>query len=203
MGEVLGWSHALTREGVFFAKAALVTFGGAYAVLPYVAQHAVEQFGWLTGHQMADGLAFAETTPGPLIMVLQFVGFMGGWNHPGGLSPLTAATLGAVITTWATFVPSFIWILLGAPYLSDRRRSPLLKAALAAITACVVGVIAHLAVWFAAQTLLSGSSTHASVIVGLALIAGVAIARGRCPVPLAVLGCGTMGLILRWLGIPL
>ncbi|MBL9170980.1 MAG: chromate efflux transporter [Verrucomicrobiales bacterium] len=203
LGFVLGWSHVLVREGVFFAKAALVTFGGAYAVLPYVAQQAVEQFGWLTGPQMTDGLAFAETTPGPLIMVLQFVGFMGGWNHPGTLPPLVAATLGAAITTWTTFVPSFIWILLGAPYLAQRRRHPVLEAALAAVTAAVVGVILHLAVWFALETLRSGPPTQGWLVAGLAVLAGVALSWGRCPVPLVVLGCGMLGFLLRSLGVPL
>lgn len=203
LGLVLGWSHVLVREGIFFAKAALVTFGGAYAVLPYVAQQAVDHFGWLTGPQMTDGLAFAETTPGPLIMVLQFVGFMGGWNHPGTLPPLLAATLGAAITTWTTFVPSFIWILLGAPYLEHRKRHPLLEAALAAVTAAVVGVILHLAFWFAVQTLQSGPPTQAGLVVALAALAGVALSWGRFPVPLVVLGCGAMGILLRSLGVPL
>ena len=143
-----GWSGALAQEGLFFSKAAMVTFGGAYAVLPYVAQQAVETHAWLAAPQMLDGLAFAETTPGPLIMVLQFVGFMGGWNHPGALPPLVAATLGAMITTWVTFVPCFLWIFIGAPHIERLRRQKLLTAALSAVTASVVGVILNLAVWF-------------------------------------------------------
>ena len=143
-----GWSGTLAQEGLFFSKAAMVTFGGAYAVLPYVAQQAVEAHGWLSAPQMLDGLAFAETTPGPLIMVLQFVGFMGGFNHPGALSPLMAATLGAALTTWVTFVPCFLWIFLGAPYIERLRGQKLLTAALSAVTASVVGVILNLAVWF-------------------------------------------------------
>ena len=143
-----GWSGTLAQEGLFFSKAAMVTFGGAYAVLPYVAQQAVEAHGWLSAPQMLDGLAFAETTPGPLIMVLQFVGFMGGFNHPSMLSPLKAATLGAALTTWVTFVPCFLWIFLGAPYIERLRGQKLLTAALSAVTASVVGVILNLAVWF-------------------------------------------------------
>ncbi|MEO7933313.1 MAG: chromate efflux transporter, partial [Chthoniobacterales bacterium] len=117
----LGSEHALAREGIFFSQAAMVTFGGAYAVLPYVAQQAVENHQWLTALQMLDGLGLAETTPGPLIMVLQFVGFVGAWNQPGTLPPLVAATFGALITTWATFAPCFLWIFLGAPYIEQLR----------------------------------------------------------------------------------
>jgi chromate transporter len=129
-----------------------VTFGGAYAVLPYVAQQAVDTYGWLTGPQMLAGLAFAETTPGPLIMVLQFVGFMGGWGQPdGGLSPLAAATLCSAMTTWVTFVPCFLWIFLGAPHIERMRGNAALGSALSAVTAAVVGVILNLAVWFGWQ----------------------------------------------------
>lgn len=147
-GVALGWGSVWVKEGVFFSKAAMVTFGGAYAVLPYVAQQAVENHGWLAAPQMLDGLAFAESTPGPLIMVLQFVGFMGGWNQAGALSPLAGATLGAAITTWVTFVPCFLWIFLGAPHIEQLRGNRLLGAALGAVTASVVGVILNLAVWF-------------------------------------------------------
>ncbi|MCG3129498.1 MAG: Chromate transport protein [Phycisphaerae bacterium] len=163
-----GRDHVLVREGVFFSKAAMVTFGGAYAVLPYVAQHAVEREGWLTAAQMLDGLGLAETTPGPLIMVVQWVGFLGGWHggggghadgslssggalSAGGTSPLLMATLGAGITTWTTFAPCFLWILLGAPFVERLRRHAALTAALSAITASVVGVVLNLAVWFAGQ----------------------------------------------------
>jgi Chromate transporter len=125
-----GWDHTLFKEGVFFSKAAMVTFGGAYAVLPYVAQQAVEQYGWLKPGQMTDGLGLAETTPGPLIIVLQFVGFMGAWHNPGGLPPIVAGTLGAFITTWATFVPCFLWIFLGAPHIEQLRGNVKLTTAL-------------------------------------------------------------------------
>ncbi len=143
-----GWNSTLFHEGVFFSKAAVVTFGGAYAVLPYVAQQALDTYGWLQTGQMMDGLGLAETTPGPLIMVLQFVGFMGGWNQPGALPPLLAATLGACMTTWATFVPCFLWIFLGGPYLEQLRGNENLTAALSTVTAAVVGVILNLAIWF-------------------------------------------------------
>lgn len=126
----------------------MVTFGGAYAVLPYVGQQAVERFGWVSQPQMMDGLALAETTPGPLIMVLQFVGFAGGWQHSGGLPPWLAGTLGAAMTTWTTFVPCFLWIFLGAPSIERIRRVQWLTDALAAVTSAVVGVILNLAVWF-------------------------------------------------------
>ena len=121
VGAVCGWDSTLFKEGLFFSKAAVVTFGGAYAVLPYVTQQALFHYGWLKPGQMMDGLGLAETTPGPLIMVLQFVGFMGAWHHPEGLPPLVAATIGALITTWATFTPCFLWIFLGAPYIEQLR----------------------------------------------------------------------------------
>ncbi len=148
-----GPGHTLTDMGWFFSKAALVTFGGAYAVLSYVNVAAVAQYGWLLPGQMVVGLGLAETTPGPLIMVLEFVGFVGAYRNPGGLAPLTAGVLGAVVTTWATFAPCFLWIFLGAPYIERLRGSRRLAAALEAVTAAVVGVIANLAVTFAAHTL--------------------------------------------------
>lgn len=151
-----GWDGVLAREGIFFSKAAMVTFGGAYAVLPYVGQQAVENYQWLTSAQMLDGLGLAETTPGPLIMVVQFVGFLGGWNQPGALSPLAMATLGAAMTTWTTFVPCFLWIFLGAPYIERLRGDARLTGALSAVTAAVVGVVLNLAVWFALQVFFPG-----------------------------------------------
>ena len=144
-----GREHALFEQSVFFSKAAVVTFGGAYSVLAYVAQQAVDVYGWLAPGEMLDGLAMAETTPGPLIQVVQFVGFMGAYRQPGDLEPMTAALLGSVVTTWVTFVPCFIWILLGAPYVERLRGRPRLDAALSAITAAVVGVVLNLSLWFA------------------------------------------------------
>jgi chromate transporter len=148
-----GPGDSLTDMGWFFSKAALVTFGGAYAVLAYVNVAAVMQFGWLLPGQMVVGLGLAETTPGPLIMVLEFVGFVGAYRNPGGLSPLAAGVLGAMVATWATFAPCFLWIFLGAPYIERLRGNRRLAAALETVTAAVVGVIANLAVTFAAHTL--------------------------------------------------
>ena len=145
----LGGGNIYVQEGLFFSKMAVVTFGGAYAVLAYVAQQAVDTHGWLAPGEMLDGLGMAETTPGPLIMIVQFVGFMGAYRNPGSLDPMLAGTLGAMITTWVTFVPCFLWIFLGAPYIEALRGNRLLSAALSAVTAAVVGVVLNLAIWFA------------------------------------------------------
>ncbi|MCA1440002.1 chromate efflux transporter [Ensifer sp. IC4062] len=149
----LGQGNVFTDISIFFSKMAMVTFGGAYAVLSYVAQQAVEHYHWLKPGEMLDGLGMAETTPGPLIMVTQFVGFMGAYREPGSLNPLLAGTLGGLLTTWVTFVPCFLWIFLGAPFMETMRSNKALSAALAAITAAVVGVILNLAVWFALHVL--------------------------------------------------
>lgn len=194
IGFSLGTDHTVFREGLFFSKAAVVTFGGAYAVLPYVAQEALSHYGWLHPGQMMDGLGLAETTPGPLIMVLQFVGFMGGWNHPGNLSQSLAATAGALLTTWVTFVPCFLWIFLGAPYIERLRGNVRLTAALSAITAAVVGVVLNLAVWFGMHTLFpaaGGIDWFAAIV---ALVAIVGMLRWRWDIIPVVLGAGTIGL---------
>ncbi|MEM9773545.1 MAG: chromate efflux transporter [Chloroflexota bacterium] len=149
----LGSEHVFVVEGVFFSQVAVFTFGGAYAVLAYIAQQAVEVFGWLQPGEMLDGLGMAETTPGPLVQVVQFVGFMGAYRNPGEFSPLTAGIIGSIVTTWVTFVPCFLWIFLGAPFIEYWRGNKALTTALSAITAAVVGVILNLAVWFALQTL--------------------------------------------------
>jgi len=154
---LLGTDSTLVDQGLFFSGAALVTFGGAYAVLAYVAQQAVSVHGWLAPGEMVHGLALAETTPGPLIMVVQFVAFVGAYRAPGDLDPWTAAVLASLLTTWVTFVPSFVFVLLGAPYVEKLRGNQALSAALAGITAAVVGVIANLAVYFALHTLFSTS----------------------------------------------
>lgn len=146
---VLGPDHVFSQIAVFFAKMAMVTFGGAYAVLAYVAQQAVEHYGWLSPPEMLDGLGMAETTPGPLIMVLQFVGFLGAYRDPGMLTPLLAGTLGGLLATWVTFAPCFLWIFLGAPFIERMRGNAALAGALSAITAAVVGVVLNLALWFA------------------------------------------------------
>jgi chromate transporter len=148
----LGPESVFSTIAVFFSKMAVVTFGGAYAVLAYVAQQAVETYHWVTPGEMLDGLGMAETTPGPLIMVLQFVGFMAAFREPGSLSPLLAGALGGLLATWVTFAPCFLWIFLGAPYVERLRGNAALSGALAAITAAVVGVILNLAIWFAIHT---------------------------------------------------
>ena len=145
---MVGPDHVFTQQGVFFSKMAVVTFGGAYAVLAYVAQQAVEIFGWLAPGEMLEGLGMAETTPGPLIMVVQHVGFLAAFRNPGALDPMLSGALGAALTTWVTFVPCFLWIFLGAPYIESLRDNRMLSAGLTAITAAVVGVILNLAVWF-------------------------------------------------------
>jgi chromate transporter len=150
---LFGEGNVFTDIAIFFSKMAMVTFGGAYAVLAYVAQQAVDHYGWLKPGEMLDGLGMAETTPGPLIMVTQFVGFMGAYRAPGPLHPLLAGTLGGLLTTWVTFVPCFLWILLGAPFMETMRSNKALSAALSAITAAVVGVILNLSVWFALHVL--------------------------------------------------
>jgi len=149
----LGRGNVFSEIAVFFSKMAMVTFGGAYAVLAYVAQQAVENYGWLKPGEMLDGLGMAETTPGPLIMVLQFVGFMAAYRDPGSLSPMMAGTLGGLLATWVTFTPCFLWIFLGAPFIEVLRGNAALNGALSTITAAVVGVVLNLALWFAIHTI--------------------------------------------------
>lgn len=151
--QLFGADSVYFQEGVFFSKMAVVTFGGAYSVLAYVAQQAVEVFGWLTASEMLDGLGLAETTPGPLIMVVQFVGFLGAYRHPAPLSPIWGGVLASLLTTWVTFVPCFMYIFVGAPYIESLRNNKSLSTALSSITAAVVGVVLNLAVWLAIKTL--------------------------------------------------
>lgn len=154
---ILAWSlgpdSVYVQEGIFFSQAAVLTFGGAYSVLSYIGQQAVHRFGWLKPAEMMDGLGMAESTPGPLIMVVQFVGFMGAFRNPGDLPPLMAGMLGAIVTVWVTFVPCFFWIFLGAPYIERLRGNLNLSAALSSITAAVVGVVLNLAIWFGIHVL--------------------------------------------------
>jgi chromate transporter len=164
---LLGTNSVFAAEGLFFSGAALVTFGGAYAVLAYVAQNAVHVFGWLAPGEMVRGLALAESTPGPLIMVVQFVAFVGAYRDPGPLDPWVAAFVGALLTTWVTFVPCYVFIFAGAPYVERLRGNKALTAALAGITAAVVGVIANLAVFFAEHTLFR--TTHTASLGRLAI----------------------------------
>lgn len=156
----LGPQNVFSQIAIFFSKMAMVTFGGAYAVLSYVAQEAVQRFGWVTAGEMLDGLGMAETTPGPLIQVVQFVGFLGAYRSPGDLNPYMAATLAAVLTTWVTFLPCFLWIFLGAPFIETLRGNKAISAALTAITASVVGVIMNLAIWFAMHVLFQEVVKH-------------------------------------------
>jgi chromate transporter len=149
---ILGPNNIFSEIATFFSKMALVTFGGAYAVLAYVAQQAVQHYGWLRPGEMLDGLGMAETTPGPLIMVLQFVGFMAAFRAPGSLAPMLAGALGGLLATWVTFAPCFLWIFLGAPFIEALRGNRMLGAALSAITAAVVGIVLNLAIWFAVHT---------------------------------------------------
>jgi chromate transporter len=191
---LLGTGHTIFREGIFFSKAAVITFGGAYAVLPYVAQRAVDDFGWLGRGQMMDGLGLAETTPGPLIMVLQFVGFLGAWNQPGQLPPLLAATLGALMTTWVTFIPSFLFVFLGGPHIEQLRGNKKITTALSAVTAAVVGVVLNLAVWFAVHVVhpQTGLDWFAISLGATALIAMVRWHLGVIPV---IIAGGMIGLV--------
>ena len=149
----LGPNNVFSQIAIFFSKMAMVTFGGAYAVLAYVAQQAADYYHWVSPREMLDGLGMAETTPGPLIMVVQFVGFMAAFRDAGGVSPMLAATLGGLLATWVTFVPCFLWIFAGAPYIETLRGNKALAGALSAITAAVVGVILNLSIWFALHTL--------------------------------------------------
>jgi len=183
------------RQYLFFTKAALVTFGGAYAVLAYVIQAATD-FGWVTRAQTIDGLALAETTPGPLIMVLQFVGFMTGWNHPGNLGQVNSAVIGALVTTYATFLPCFVFIFLGAPYVESLRGNRTLTGALSGITAAVVGVILNLAVVFGATVIFPRGLTGGidGFSAGLTVAAFFALFRLKISVPWVVLAGGALGL---------
>ncbi|MBE0544487.1 MAG: chromate efflux transporter [Verrucomicrobia bacterium] len=197
VGVWLGTDHTLFRESVFFSKAAVVTFGGAYAVLPYVAQQAVETHGWLSAPQMVDGLGLAETTPGPLILVLQFVGFLGGFYQPGELPPLLAATLGALLTSWMTFVPSFMFIFVGAPYMERMRDNTKLTAALSAITAVVVGVVLNLAVWFGLNVLLPETGRVDWYAAVVSVVALIGLTRWKWNIIPVVLGAGALGFIYK------
>ena len=209
-----GWDDTVSKQALFFSQAAMVTFGGAYAVLSYINQAAVQTFGWLDPGQMVTGLGLAESTPGPLIMVTEFVGFLGAYRFPGGLDPVAAGVLGASVTVWATFAPCFLWIFLGAPYIERLRGNRALAAALSAITAAVVGVILNLAVTFAISALFSTVTTGRVSIftfplpqlssldlfaAGLALVAFVGLWRFRWNVVWVVVSSALAGLLFRGL----
>ncbi|WP_282028601.1 chromate efflux transporter [Paracoccus marcusii] len=212
----LGPEDVFAQIAGFFSVMAVVTFGGAYAVLAYVAQQAVETYGWLAPGEMLDGLGMAETTPGPLIMVTQFVGFMGALREAGGLPPLLAGTLGGLLTTWVTFLPCFLWIFLGAPFIERLRDNHALTAALTAVTAAVVGVILNLALWFGLHVLFDRLRPVAAmgldldlpvwrtldpaalVLILAAMIAVFRLRAGTVPV---LAGCALAGLALHLAGI--
>ncbi|MGY1650688.1 chromate efflux transporter [Geodermatophilus sp. SYSU D01119] len=211
-----GAGSVLTEQGLFFSGAAVVTFGGAYAVLAYVAQQAVDVYGWLQPREMVRGLALAETTPGPLIMVVQFVAFLGAHRAPGDLDPWVAAVLASLLVTWVTFVPSFLFVLLGAPYMERLRGNRSLSAALTGITAAVVGVIANLGLYFAVHTLFSGTvpagplalelpdpATVRWVPLVIALVAAVLLFRVRWSVLRTLGACAVLGLAAGLAGLPL
>ena len=213
---LLGAQDTFTNIAVFFTKMAVVSFGGAYAVLAYVAQQAVEHYHWLRPGEMLDGLGLAETTPGPLIMVTQFVGFMAAYRDPGELRPMLAGTLGGLLTTWVTFAPCFLWIFLGAPFIERLRGDRALSGALSAVTAAVVGVILNLAVWFALHTwfrelypvhvailsfdapVLRSLDPWALVLSAAALLA---IFRFKTGMISTLLGCSVIGVLLFLIGV--
>lgn len=199
-GSLLAWlrgpSSVHCQQYLFFTQAAFVTFGGAYAVLAYVTQAAAGAFGWITQTQAVDGLALAETTPGPLIMVLQFVGFMTSWNHPQGLEPATSAVLGAFITTYVTFLPCFLFIFLGAPSIEELRGNKNLTGALSGVTAAVVGVVLNLALVFGAAVIWPQGGSHAPnwFALVMSVLAFVALYRFKLDVLGVVLAGGFIGL---------
>jgi len=209
---VFGAGSVFTDEALFFSKTSCVTFGGAYAVLPYVAQRAVADFHWLSADDMLAGLGMAETTPGPLIQVLQFVGFLGAHRSPGAMNPWAAAVLGSVVTTWVTYVPCFLWIFVGAPYVEVLRDVRALNAALSAITAAVVGVVLNLAVWFAMHVMFGAVDIrHVAgmrlqvpqwdtvnwIAVAIAVAAGFATLRFKVGMMWTLAGAAAAGLVAR------
>ena len=208
----LGPEHVLSAQSWFFSRAAIVTFGGAYAVLPYVADHAVAA-AWLTPSEMVDGLGLAETTPGPLVLVLEFVGFLGAARH-AGWTPLLAGSAGAAVACWATFMPSYLWIFAGAPWIERTRGMPRLANALGGVTAAVVGVIAHLAWWFALHVLFARHdvlavgaltievpawSTFDPYAAAIALAAGAALIRWRVALGWVLAASVAAGATIWWL----
>ena len=192
---VFGEGNVFAEEAAFFSKLAVVTFGGAYAVLAYMAQQAVETYGWLTGAEMLDGLGLAETTPGPLILVTQFVGFLGAYRNATGIDPILAGVIGSVVTIWVTFAPCFLWIFLGAPYIERLRDNLYLSAALSGITAAVVGVILNLAVWFGLRV--AFSNVGSVEVFGMHLPTMAAESANLTAIALAVVA-GIVMFCLHW-----
>jgi chromate transporter len=199
LAALYGPSGALARMGWFFTKAALMSFGGAYAVLPYVVQGAVEHYGWLSAGQMIDGLALGETTPGPLIMIVAFVGFVGGWRHAlfGPDALFAAGAAGAAVAAGFTFLPSFVFILAGGPLVESTRGNVRMTAPLTAISAAVVGVIASLAVFFGSQVFLPGGRPHWQAI-AIGAVASIALLRYKAGTIPLILACALTGLVLSY-----
>jgi chromate transporter len=212
----LGPDHVLSAIALFFSKTAVVTFGGAYAVLAYMAQQAVEVYGWLRPGEMIDGLGMAETTPGPLIQVVQFVGFLAAWRDPGVWSPAFAGLVGALLTTWVTFVPCFLWIFLGAPWIERLRGHGRLAGALSSIMAAVLGVVAQLALWFVVHVIFTrrvvwegpwGVPVNVPVAnsldvaaLALAVLAAIALLRFRVGVGRLLFGAALAGIVIEMFG---
>lgn len=212
-----GTNSIFTTQSLFFSGTALVTFGGAYAVLTFVAQRAVEVYGWLSAGDMVRGLALAESTPGPLIMVVQFVAFLGAYHHPGGMDPWVAGVMASLLTTWVTFVPCFLFIFLGAPYVERLRHNKAISAALTGITAAVVGVIANLAVFFATHTLFAETtsfdagplhmvlplwSSPQPVSLGITAIAAILVFVLKWPMLRVLAACAVLGGAAALVGLP-
>lgn len=213
LAHALGPGDVFTKQAMFFSTAAVVTFGGAYAVLAFIAQQAVEVYGWLRPGEMLDGLGMAETTPGPLIQVVQFVGFMGAYREPGPMNPYAAGALASVLVTWVTFAPCFLWIFVGAPFIESLRRSRRLAWALTAVTAAAVGVILNLAIWFAVHALFEEVATvrgwGAKVIVpvlasispasaAIAVVAALLLFWFKRGMITTLLVCGAMGVVWKF-----
>jgi chromate transporter len=206
----LGPDHVLWKIGLFFSKLAVVTFGGAYAVLAYMAQQAVSGFGWLSAGEMADGLGLAETTPGPLILVTQFVGYIAAFRHAAPFTPVTAGLLGAALTTWVTFAPCFLWIFALAPWIERLEHARTLKGGLAAVTAAIVGVIGNLALWFGLHVLFVRSVKLGGVALPdlasldwraavLSALAAVMVFRARWNLIAVLALSAALGLALSWI----
>lgn len=183
------------NEGLFFTKAAFLTFGGAYAVLAYIAQAGVEQFGWLSAPEMMDGLGLAETTPGPLIMVVQFVGFMAGWNYPAPFNPLVGAIIGSLVASYFTFLPCFLFIFLGGPYIEKFRGNKKLTGTLSSITAAVVGVVLNLAVWFGMHVLFPPAGGFNWFAAAIGLGSFIAIQWGGLSIIKVIMMAGAIGVL--------
>jgi chromate transporter len=192
-----GWNDIFIDIGILYSKATVVTFGGAYAVLAYISQQAVNHYGWLQPEQMIDGLGLAETTPGPLIMVGQFIGYLAAYTHAKGLQPAVAGAIGGLLTTWVTFTPCFLWIFLGAPYIERLRNNIKLGAALSAITAAIVGVVMNLSVIFTYHVLLPGGKGLDWFALAASVVAFVGMLRFKWGMIPVILGSALAGYVWK------